>query len=133
MPSVTEFFKNAVANLFRPQKLGRTVSKLSMILTNRTSIFTSEPLKNAIQELFGRNTSLFAPALAGNGRLKTRIAVVSATGGGEGEAVISNYNHPRGQNLARKEDHSEDMRVWEAAMATSGARSRAPADNSRAP
>ena len=119
MLSVTEFFKNAVVNLFRPQKLGRTVSKLNMMLKNRTSIFTPEPLKNAVQDFFGRSTSLFAPALAGDGRLKTRIAVVSATKGGEGKAVISNYNRPRGQNITREEDHSNDMRVWEAAMATS--------------
>lgn len=123
IPELTTFFKEASTSTFDKSKISKFFSKLGMMFMNITeSIYSADSLKTATKELFGSNTSLFAPALTpGHSQISTRVAVTSSIGYAETMTLISNYNHPQGRNETREEDSDKDMLVWEAALATSAA------------
>jgi predicted acylesterase/phospholipase RssA len=98
-----------------------------MILRFTESVFSSEPLKDGIKTFFKKyhppETSLFAPALHSQPS-GTRVAVTSAKDQGKTTCLITSYNHPLGNpvnDFEREEDSEKDMKVWEAALATSAA------------
>jgi hypothetical protein len=93
-----------------------------MMFNITDSLYSSSELEKAAKAFFGHDTGLFGPAMSpGHGQISTRVAVTSSIGYAETMTLISNYNHPQGKNASREEDPSKDMRVWEAAMATSAA------------
>jgi len=116
------FFKDAAKSTFDQGRLAKFFSKAGMLFNINDSIYSADSLMRATQDLFGKNTSLFAPALVpGHSQISTRVAVTSSVGYAETMTLISNYNHPEGRNEAREEDSSKDILVWEAALATSAA------------
>ncbi|KAN0096064.1 hypothetical protein V8E51_014869 [Hyaloscypha variabilis] len=98
-----------------------------MILRLTESVFSSESLKEGLKSFFKDyhplETSLFAPALHSQPS-STRVAVTSAKDLGQTTCLITSYNHPLGNptnNLEREEDSEKDIKIWEAALATSAA------------
>ena len=95
-----------------------------MVLRLAESVFPSEPLKEGLKKFFKKHqTSLFAPALHSQPST-TRVAVTSAKDLGQTTCLITSYNHPLGNptsNLEREEDSEKDIKIWEAALATSAA------------
>jgi len=107
------FFKDAATETFNKVKLTKFFLRLGMMLFSISdSIYSSDSLKKAPQDLFGDKTSLFAPALIpGHSQISTRGTVTSSVGYAETMTLISNYYHPQGRNEAREEDSSKDMLV----------------------
>ena len=98
-----------------------------MILRLTESVFSSESLRDGLKTFFNKHhpheTSLFAPALHSHPST-TRVAVTSAKDLGQTTCLIASYNYPLGSpadNLEREEDSGKDMKIWEAALATSAA------------
>jgi predicted acylesterase/phospholipase RssA len=95
-----------------------------MVLRLADSVFSSEAMKEGLMKFFkNHETSLFAPALHSQPST-TRVAVTSAKDSGQTTCLITSYNHPLGNpanNLEREEDSGKDMKIWEAALATSAA------------
>jgi predicted acylesterase/phospholipase RssA len=98
-----------------------------MVLRLAESVFSSESLREGLKTFFNKHhpheTSLFAPALHSQPST-TRVAVTSAKDLGQTTCLITSYNHPLGNpanNLEREEDSEKDMKIWEAALATSAA------------
>jgi hypothetical protein len=95
-----------------------------MVLRLAESVFSPEALKEGLKKYFNDyETSLFAPALHSQPST-TRVAVTSAKDLGQTTCLITSYNHPLGNpanNLEREEDSEKDMKIWEAALATSAA------------
>lgn len=122
LPELMTFFKNAARATFDQNRVAKFFLKAWMLFNINDSIYSADALKRYTQDLFGHNTSLFAPALIpGHSQISTRVAVTSSVGYAETMTLISNYNHPEGRNQAREEDSAKDILVWEAALATSAA------------
>jgi hypothetical protein len=113
-----------------------------MLLRVFESFFGSESLCTEVKLFFGEQTSLFSPAR--HGRPSTaRVAVTSAKDLGQTNCLITSYNYPLQDprnldevkdgresspeekkpwdTVEREEDPAKDIKVWEAAMATSAA------------
>jgi predicted acylesterase/phospholipase RssA len=106
---------------FGPMK--KVTAYALMVLRLAQSVFPSERLEEGLKTFFDPETSLFAPALHSQPSI-TRVAVTSAKDLGQTACLITNYNYPRGNaanNLEREEDSGKDMKIWEAALATSAA------------
>lgn len=123
LPELMTFFKDAATATFSQSRLAKFFSKLGiMMFSINDSIYSADALEDATKRLFGDDTSLFAPALtSGHSQISTRVAVTSSIGYADTMTLISNYNHPQGRNETREEDSAKDIRVWEAALATSAA------------
>ncbi|KAK4100337.1 hypothetical protein N658DRAFT_536108 [Parathielavia hyrcaniae] len=123
LEQLTEFFKDAATDTFSQSMIKKFWSRIGIMLFNITdSIYSAVPLQKATKALFGEDTGLFGPALTpGHSQISTRVAVTSSIGYADTMTLITNYNHPQGRNEMREEDDSKDMRVWEAALATSAA------------
>jgi patatin-like phospholipase/acyl hydrolase len=94
-----------------------------MVLGLAHSVFSSDALSKGLKTFFKDETSLFAPVLHSQPST-TRVAVTSAKDLGHTTCLITSYNHPLGNptnNLEREEDSEKDMKIWEAALATSAA------------
>lgn len=121
------FFAEASTDTFEKSRTGRfdpgnLAAKLAVALRVNDSVFSADPLERATKEFFGEDTSLFAPAVKGRrDQTATRVAVTCAKDYGDTNCLISNYNHPRGDNEEREENAGMDMKAWEAALATSAA------------
>lgn len=131
IPDMMSFFRKVSADTFSktnagwlsqftPLKKFATYSLMFFRIVD--SMYPSDELVKGAKTFFG-DTSLFAPALS---RLPqaTRVAVTSAKDMGDTECLITSYNHPEPNPNAifeREEDTKKDMRIWEAALATSAA------------
>jgi patatin-like phospholipase len=115
------------------------------------SIFKTTHLRNAMKTFFGQSVSLFSPATTLGESSTTRVAVTSTTDRGTTEYLITNYNRPqlgrtngnheshgsrvdsiysleiqdnafdRDENFHREDSDKKDIKIWEAALATSAA------------
>jgi hypothetical protein len=130
---MAEFFKGAAYKTFAKTRAGyllsrinpsHTAAKALMFLRLYESVFKQEPLESALVRFFGPETSLFAPARKGHQQCTTRVAVTAAKDLGQTDCLIASYNRPlvddRG-NFEREDCESKDMKIWEAALATSAA------------
>jgi hypothetical protein len=114
----TKTFQKTRAGRFTP---GRILTALGIWLKLNPSMYSSRPLEAALKDEF-REASLFAPAMSTGGCPGVaRVAVTSAKNLGKTTCLISNYNYPGGENFEREEDPAKDMKIWEAALATSAA------------
>lgn len=121
------FAKTTAGIISRIGPLKKLTTYTLMILRLTESVFSSESLKGSIKTFFEKHhphdTSLFAPAVHSQPS-STRVAVTSAKDLGQTTCLITSYNHPLGNpvnNLEREEDSGKDMKIWEAALATSAA------------
>ncbi|KAH7419435.1 hypothetical protein BKA64DRAFT_699467 [Cadophora sp. MPI-SDFR-AT-0126] len=122
--AMVNFFEEAAKNTFVHSRAGFDIgTKVLMLLGRYESKYSSEPLKAALIDFFGDKTSLFAPAKSRNVQSTTRVAVTTARDEGGTEYLIANYNRPQGKwsRFEREDDVNKDMKIWEAALATSAA------------
>jgi len=127
LPEMMAFFNKASENTFAQSALKKILQYGRIVAQMRDSTFDAKGLRQALQDYFQpKDTALFAPALhtqlMSSG---TRVAVTSAKDGGRTACLIASYNHPSPTEgsacLEREEDAEKDMKIWEAAMATSAA------------
>jgi hypothetical protein len=130
---MADFFTGAARKTFSETRAGyffsivdpsHTAAKALMFLRLFGSVFKQEPLGNALIEFFGRERSLFAPARKGHQQCTTRVAVTAAKDFGKTDCLIASYNRPLlddRRNFEREDHESKDMKIWEAALATSAA------------
>ena len=121
------FSKTTAGIISRIGPLKKITTYTLMILRLTESVFSAESLKEGLKKFFKDyhplETSLFAPALHSQAS-SNRVAVTSAKDLGQTTCLITSYNHPLGNptnNLEREEDSEKDMKIWEAALATSAA------------
>jgi hypothetical protein len=95
-----------------------------MLLRIFDSVFKTSPLKETLINFFGSNTSLFSSTRAKYHECTTRVVVISAKGSAASRCPITSYNRPNLQNCSdfeREDNEDMDMKIWEAALATSAA------------
>lgn len=121
------FSQTAAGVIFRIGPLKKITTYALMVLGLAESVFSSEPLREGLKTFFNKHhpheTSLFAPSLHSQPST-TRVGVTSAKDLGQTTCLITSYNHPLcnpAHNLEREEDSEKDMKIWEAALATSAA------------
>ncbi|PVH79158.1 hypothetical protein DL98DRAFT_632761 [Cadophora sp. DSE1049] len=122
--AMINFFQKAATQTFRHSRAGFDVgTKFLMLLGKYGSKYSSEPLKHALSHFFGEETILFAPATSRGAQSTTRVAVTTAKDEGGSEYLIANYNRPKGnwERFEREDQAADDMRIWEAGLATSAA------------
>ena len=130
---MTKFFMEAARRAFREVRAGSVFSKLDsqyvvsktfMLLRIFDSVFKTSPLKETLINFFGSDTSLFSSTRAKYHECTTRVAVTSAKDSAASRCLITSYNRPNLQNCSdfeREDNEDMDMKIWEAALATSAA------------
>ncbi|KAK4178774.1 putative patatin-like phospholipase [Triangularia setosa] len=137
MEDMISFFESVSERTFKHSRAWiRGLSRALMIFRRVESVYSEEPLQAGLQEYFGEETQLFAPAVSGKMTTLSsgiRVAVTSARDDGKTLVVIGNYNRPLTTSAAitiseggnsgfeREDDLSKDFKIWEAAIATSAA------------
>jgi predicted acylesterase/phospholipase RssA len=125
-----EFFTKVCERTFTDSRMGmRALTRTFMIFRRFDSVYSRQPLEDAVKSIFGRNektgeyATLFSPAVVRSYPSTTRVAVTAARGSGETEVLITNYNRPSGdwKNFEREDDCHREFKIWEAAVATSAA------------
>jgi hypothetical protein len=96
-----------------------------MLIKVHKSIYTTDPLRQAVKELFGGKTGLYAPRRALSSSA-TKVGVTAVRDGLTTNCIIGNYNHqagfdPKTCDIERTEDESRGFGMVEAALATSAA------------
>jgi hypothetical protein len=130
---MTTFFTKAARQTFSETRTGyifskidpsHTAAKALMFLRLYGSVFKQEPLEKALKKFFGAS-SLFAPNHKGlQPQCTPRVAVTAAKDSGQTDCLIASYNRPvidDWGNFDREDSESKDMKIWEAALATSAA------------
>ena len=121
------------------------IPKTLLLLRIKESMYRTKPLKEGLQELFTKNRLLYSGGPEYREPRMTRVAVTSAKDEAATACIITNYNRPQvnikaplgsltwRSNLERwngdysnadfeREDREEnEMKVWEAGLATSAA------------
>ena len=90
-----------------------------LILRIWDSLYHTAPLRENLQRLFGPERNLFSAA-----ERPVRVAVVSSKDSGADKCLITNYNRPllgADIDFEREDESDKEMKVWEAALATSAA------------
>lgn len=130
IPNMMDFFTDISRETFSHSILKKMTTYAFMVLRLAESVFSSDNLRKGLQQHFNPpDTALFAPALhTGIMSSGTRVAVTSAKEMGQTACLITSYNHPftpstSGNALLveREENTDKDMKIWEAALATSAA------------
>jgi hypothetical protein len=132
IPKMMAFFADISRKTFSNSLIKKITTYALMILRLSQSVFSSEALREALQEHFWpKDTALFAPSLhTGLMSSGTRVAVTSAKDLGQTACLITSYNHPSRPLsndsatvlvMEREETIDKDMKIWEAALATSAA------------
>lgn len=132
IPKMMDFFADISKKTFSNSMIKKITTYALMIFRLSQSVFSSEALRKALQEHFWpEDTALFAPSLhTGLMSSGTRVAVTSAKDMGQTACLITSYNHPSRPIsndstsilvMEREETIDKDMKIWEAALATSAA------------
>ncbi|OIW34180.1 hypothetical protein CONLIGDRAFT_677892 [Coniochaeta ligniaria NRRL 30616] len=132
IPKMMNFFADISRKTFSTSVLKKITNYAFMVLRIADSVFSADSLRRGLQEHFHpQETALFAPAMhTGIMSSGTRVAVTSARDMGQTACLITSYNHPSVSNTAaatngllveREENTDKDMKIWEAALATSAA------------
>jgi hypothetical protein len=101
------------------------VPGLGWIVSNYNhSRYETQPLQEALVEAFGKEPYLFGGQRAETGNINARVAVTATSSAGTA-IVLSNYNRLCNEKLPyqfyRPEKQVGELKVWEAARATSAA------------
>jgi Patatin-like phospholipase len=122
--SKVTFFENAAKETFGRSRAGSGLLSRALVIFGRyQSQYSARPLSTALSNYFREDTSLFAPAKSRHFQSTTRVAVTTARDEGETECLIANYNRPLGDwtRFEREDDAAKDMKICDAALATSAA------------
>ncbi|KAK1756460.1 acyl transferase/acyl hydrolase/lysophospholipase [Echria macrotheca] len=129
-----ERFEGLCKEIFTP----RVAANLAIIGTFSESYhhsrYQTKPMERALKSAFSENGLLFGGVQAerpefGNSALRLNIAVIAASVASNKAFVLSNYNRPANTNFPvgasyhfqRPERMSQELKIWEAARATSAA------------
>jgi predicted acylesterase/phospholipase RssA len=131
IPKMMTFFADISRKTFSTSVLKKITNYAFMVLRIADSVFSADSLRKGLQEHFHpQETALFAPAMhTGIMSSGTRVAVTSARDMGQTACLITSYNHPSSSTTSsgnallveREESTDKDMKIWEAALATSAA------------
>ncbi|KAJ9144763.1 hypothetical protein NKR19_g6375 [Coniochaeta hoffmannii] len=131
IPKMMTFFADISRKTFSTSVLKKITNYAFMVLRIADSVFSADALRKGLQEHFHpHGTALFAPAMhTGIMSSGTRVAVTSARDMGQTACLITSYNHPSSPTpsggtsllVEREENTDKDMKIWEAALATSAA------------
>ncbi|OCL09871.1 hypothetical protein AOQ84DRAFT_220281 [Glonium stellatum] len=119
-------FERLCSQAFTPRGLKNVPLLGKLVMMSHNSIYKSSPYEEALQSVFGTETLLFGGKKAGT-RLNTHVAITSTTQIEQQSVVFTNYNRPRNASehslykFVRSDRPSNEVRVWEAARATSAA------------
>lgn len=97
----------------------KLTSKSFMALRLWESKYSTKPLKEGLQKIFGPENNLFAAR-----NRTTRVAVTSAKDNGADRCLIANYNRPTANadlDFEREDENMNEMKIWEAGLATAAA------------
>ncbi|KAL7957432.1 acyl transferase/acyl hydrolase/lysophospholipase [Trichoderma compactum] len=97
----------------------------SLFVMSGKSIYRSEPFEKALREVFDESSSLYTRPRPGNS-VATRVAVTTTLAGEDKAAILTNYNIERKSAklpclFIRPKTLDDEIKVWEAARATSAA------------
>lgn len=130
IPKMMDFFTDISRKTFSTSVLKKIATAAFMVLRIADSVFSADHLRKGLQDHFHpQETALFAPAMhTGIMSSGTRVAVTSAKDMGQTACLITSYNHPSSNTssgntllVEREENADKDMKIWEAALATSAA------------
>lgn len=133
VPEMKQKFMQLASGTFAHRNEGRAItrldsfkvfSKIGMLLRIWDSVYPSEPLKNQLVELFGKNTKLFSAAPTTKQQRSVRVAVTSVKNKGADFCLIANYNRPNlstADDFEREDEDAKDFKTWEAGLATAAA------------
>lgn len=140
IPKMMDFFADISRRTFSTSMLKKITTYAFMVLRIADSVFSADSLREGLQKHFHPpETALFAPAMhTGVMSSGTRVAVTSARDMGQTACLITSYNHPSSSSssststtpdgststsllVEREENTDKDMKIWEAALATSAA------------
>jgi len=126
--ALKEEFIDLAIKTFRTGKEGAWVaaidyfkltSKAFMALRIWESKYGTKPLRDGLKSIFGPESRLFSAR-----HRAVRVAVTSAKDNGADKCLIANYNRPTAtdsSDFEREDENGKEMRIWEAALATSAA------------
>jgi patatin-like phospholipase/acyl hydrolase len=126
--ALKEEFIDLATKTFRTGKEGAWIaaidyfnltSKAFMALRIWESKYGTKPLREGLKSIFGAENKLFSSR-----HRAVRVAVTSAKDQGADKCLIANYNRPTAtddSDFEREDENSKEMRIWEAALATSAA------------
>ncbi|EON62430.1 hypothetical protein W97_01652 [Coniosporium apollinis CBS 100218] len=123
--SCIDKFKSLCGRAFSPRDFRGIPGFRKLAFVHHHAMYKTRPFVGALCEAFGE-ARLFG-GLQDSNSYQTKVAVTSATGTGQQAVVISNYNRPRnsddqqGYRYERPDKPDLELKVWEAARATSAA------------
>jgi hypothetical protein len=119
MEFATKTFRKTVGQ-FTADEISKLASKIFMLLHISDSLYGTAPLTDGLKEIFGADRKLFSHAPR-----DVRVAVTSAKDNGADRCLIANYNRSGcgedDQDFEREDDDENEMKIWEAALATASA------------
>lgn len=120
-----EEFSSLCDQAFTPRKGHGIWGLAHMIQGHHGSIYRTQPLQEALRQVFTENSLFGGPRFEAN--QTSKVAVVTTSAAGLQPIVLSNYNRICGHEekrsylFQRPEKPEPELRVWEAARATSAA------------
>lgn len=125
----THRFKKLCHNAFCPRTFHSVPLLGRMITLKHAAKYETTPLRNALQEAFGQDY-LFGPTRAVADHPAARVAVTATDEACKTEIILANYSREDTSRSKRRKAHYDfprpdnpdlELKVWEAAAATSAA------------
>lgn len=130
IPEMKKQFMEMAREAFRTRREGplltaidpvALISQIWVFIGLSQSVYPTTPLRRCLQRLFGEDTTLYGPPPP-RAQRTTRVAVTAVRGdGNESLCLMTNYNRKTWDNLEREDQYSNELRVWEAGLATAAA------------
>ncbi|KAK4445124.1 hypothetical protein QBC34DRAFT_441867 [Podospora aff. communis PSN243] len=122
-------FKSLCSTAFTPRRLHRVPMVRNLAIARHGSVYRTEPLEKVLRNLFGEEAALFGAAQLQSGcQAKVAVASTESATGKLQPVVLSNYNRSNEDKstrlpyeFLRNENAEHDLKIWEAARATSAA------------
>jgi predicted acylesterase/phospholipase RssA len=111
-------------NLLERMDPKRIIRKAGMFFRLNKSLYSGNSLESALQETFSSDAKLFSSIQASGMSYSTRVAVTAAKDVKATRCLFASYNRPTlrgGHQFEREETDEREIKVWEAARATSAA------------
>ncbi|KAK2606241.1 hypothetical protein QQS21_003289 [Conoideocrella luteorostrata] len=119
-------FRELCHQAFTPRELKGVPVLEHLAVLNHGSMYKTKPFEELLRKKFDQNRPLFGGSLVEE-EMATKVAVTSTISVDQHAVVISNYNRPESSTFGtpyrfqRAPDPDIEMKVWEAARATTAA------------
>ncbi|KAL9031078.1 MAG: hypothetical protein Q9196_000868 [Gyalolechia fulgens] len=117
-------FKSLCGEAFTERELHGYPLLGKWAMVNHRSAYKSRPFEAALKNEFGQDDDLFGGYVHSK-HYARHVAVTTTTGVGSEPRILSNYNRQKMENpeytLERPEKRTSELKVWQAARATSAA------------